>query len=165
MVPCPSSRVTVTSPSSMLSVAVAVQRSRFRTGSPTEVRRRRSLRRRRHHVADHHPRIVDLGEGRLVEFAGGEAALLDVVIDDVDVFGACRDDRQRLTLAPTLQPEIGDRVEMFGEHSRPDPVVSGGSASRADRFQTQLEIGTRPPPPVAEPVEVSNSTVRPVSHS
>ena len=77
----------------------------------------------RHHVTDHHPRIVDLGESRWVEFAGVESALLDVVVDRVDVFGACRDDRQRLTLAPTLQPQVADRVEMLGERPRPDPAV------------------------------------------
>ena len=72
-----------------------------------------------HHVTDHHPRIMDLGESRCVAFTGVESALLDVAVDDVDVLGACRDDRQRLTLAPTLQPEIGDRVEMLSERLRP----------------------------------------------
>ena len=77
----------------------------------------------RHHVTDHYPRIMDLGESRGVEFAGVEATLLDVVVDGVDVFGAGRDDRQRLTLAPTLQPEVTDRVEMLGERPRPNPAV------------------------------------------
>ncbi len=55
-------------------------------------------------VADHRPVVGDLGEGVLVEFAGFDAALLDVVVDGVDVFVAAGRDRDRLAVVTASGP-------------------------------------------------------------
>ncbi len=71
-------------------------------------------------VADHRPVVVDLDERVLVEFAGFDAALLDVVVDGVDVFVAGGRDRDRLAVVAASGPGVGDRVEVVVERAGSD---------------------------------------------
>ena len=112
--PCPCSRVTVNEPS--VPIAVTVQVSRLRTGSPAEVIEGAVVAAGGDDVTDVDvlaagDRVASVG----VEVSGGESGGLDGVVDGVDVVVGRGDEGDGVAAPVVVDPGVGDRGEVLVE--------------------------------------------------